>query len=320
MRTIVVSKCGNGEYTTISEAIQSISAQNKEEIVIKIKAGTYYEKVELYPSYVTLEGEDKNNTIISYDDYAKKQFPSGEMYRTFHSYTMFIAGSHIRIKNLTIENTAGLGEKVGQAVALYVEGDQVVVEGVRLLANQDTLFTGPLPHKPVEGSDFGGPMEGKERIVGRQYYKDCYIEGDIDFIFGSAVAVFEHCELFSKDLGKEVNGYVTAASTYEGQEYGYVFKHCRFTSDAKEGSVYLGRPWRNHAKTVLIHCELGAHIHPEGWHDWNKTEARNTTFYAEYESTGKGVEIANRVGWSHQLSEEEVTEYEINSILNLEKV
>lgn len=317
MNTIVVSKQGDGAFTSIQEAINSIPRDNTEEVVIRIKNGVYKEKIQIENSYITLEGEEKEHTVISYDDYAKKTFANGEAYRTFHTYTMFVGGSHVRLHNLTVENTAGLGSEVGQAVALYVEGDLVQVENVRLLGNQDTLFTGPLPWKPIEGNDFGGPMEGKPRIVGRQYYKDCYIEGDIDFIFGSAIALFEGCELFSKNLNREINGYVTAASTYENQEFGYVFKECRFTSNAKENSVYLGRPWRNHAKTVLISCELGAHIRKEGWDDWDKTEAQDTTYYAEYESRGEGAAPGERVSWSYQMSEKEKMKYNYDTIFKI---
>ncbi|MDO5291366.1 MAG: pectinesterase family protein [bacterium] len=317
-RKITVGSDSDCDFRTIKEALHSIPEFNKTPITIFIKKGIYEEKLEITTPYVTLVGEDKEDTLITFGDYAKMKFPDGSLIRTFNTYTVFVGADDIIIQNLTIKNNAGLGEKVGQAVALYVEGSRVRVEDVRLLANQDTLFTGPLPHKPVEGNDFGGPMEGKQRIVGKQYYKNCYIEGDIDFIFGSATAVFEHCELFSKDLGKQVNGYVTAASTYEGQEFGYVFIDCKFTSDAKAETVYLGRPWRDYAKTVLIHCEIGEHIHKEGWNDWNKELARKVAFYGEYASythEQKPVDCSSRVAWSHILNEEEASKYTLLNVL-----
>lgn len=315
--TYVVSANGDGDFATISETLSYVEHNHeaKEHLTIYIKNGLYKEKIMVTRGNLTFVGESNTGTILSYGDYAKMLLPDGSPYRTFHTYTMLIAANQITLKNLTIENTAGLGKDVGQAVALYVEGSRIKVEDVRLLGNQDTLFTGPLPHKPIEGKDFGGPMEGKERVVGKQYYKNCYIEGDIDFIFGSAVAVFEGCELFSKNLNQEINGYVTAASTYEGQEYGYVFIDCRFTSDAKEESVYLGRPWRNYAKTVLIGCELGNHIKREGWHDWNKEAARETVYYGEFKSVGPGASDENRVEWAHILTPEEAKQYTVEGIL-----
>ncbi len=317
-REITVGTSLSSDYHTINEALASIPADNEVPTTIFIKNGIYEEKLMITQPFITLVGEDKENTQITFGDYAKMTFPDGSFIRTFNTYTVFVGANDVTIKNLTIKNSAGLGEKVGQAVALYVEGSRVKVEDVRLIANQDTLFTGPLPHKPIEGSTFGGPMEGKERVVGKQYYKNCYIQGDIDFIFGSATAVFENCELYSNDLGKEENGYVTAASTYEGQEFGYVFMNCRFTSDAKKETVYLGRPWRDYAKTVLIHCEIGEHIHKEGWHDWNKELARRVAFYGEYDSythEQKPAVLDQRVPWSHILNEEDVAKYTLANIL-----
>lgn len=134
---------------------------------------------------------------------------------------------------------------MGQALALYVDGDRILFDRCRMLASQDTIFTGPLPPKEIEPNGFIGPKQYAPRINGRHYYKDCFIRGDIDFIFGSATAYFENCELYSQDIGREINGYVTAASTPEGQEYGYVFEGCHFTGNCPPRSVYLGRPWRN---------------------------------------------------------------------------
>jgi pectinesterase len=312
---IIVSKDGNGQFKTIQAAIDSIPENNSEEVEIYIKNGVYKEKISILKPYITLIGEDNEKTILTFDDYAKKLFPNGEAYRTFNTYTIFIRANDFTAKNLTIENSAGQGEIVGQAVAVYVEGDRSIFKGCRFLANQDTLFTGPLPPKPIESNNFGGPMEGKERIVGRQYYENCYIEGDIDFIFGSATAVFNKCEIFSKDINSEVNGYATAASTVQGREFGYVFFDCKLTSNAPAHTVYLGRPWRDYAKTVFINCLIGEHIKKEGWHSWDKPLAEKKTYYAEYKSYGPGASDTTRVSWSHILTDEEVNKYTISNIL-----
>ena len=161
-----------------------------------------------------------------------------------------------------------------------------MINSCRLIGHQDTLFTGPLPPKEIEPDGFIGPKQSAPRINGRQYYKNCYICGDIDFIFGSATAYFESCVIESLCRTTNVNdiqGYITAASTPEGQEYGYVFSNCKLISkDCPPNSVYLGRPWRNYAKTVFLECSLGNHIHECGFHDWKKEDARNTVLYAEY--------------------------------------
>lgn len=313
---IIVANDGSGQFTKIQDAIDSIPQDNKSKVEIFIKKGVYKEKINVYTPFISLIGEDTTETIITYDDYARKQFPNGESYRTFNSYTIFIEARNFSAKNITFENSAGIGDIVGQAVAVYVEGDRAIFKNCRLLGNQDTLFTGPLPPKPIEGNNFGGPMDRKERIVGRQYYENCYIEGDIDFIFGSATAVFNKCEIFSKNRNKDVNGYITAASTNHGKEFGYVFIDCKLTSDSKPNTVYLGRPWRDYAKTAFISCYLGDHIKNEGWHNWNKTNAEKETFYAEYNSHGPGASDRSRVSWCHILTHEEAKKYTISNILS----
>lgn len=315
---IIVSKDSSGDFKTIKEAIDSISQDNRTEVKIFIKNGIYKEKLNIEANYITLIGEDPIKTIITFNDYAKKKFSNGELYRTFNSYTVFVQGNNFTASNLTIENSSGPGEEVGQAVALYVEGGNAKFKNCRLIGYQDTLFTGPLPESPIEGNDFGGPMQGKPRIVGKQYYEECYIEGDVDFIFGSAIAVFNKCEIFSKDRNKEINGYITAASTPQNNEFGYIFIDCRLIGNAAKDSVYLGRPWRDYAKTVFINCYLGSHIKREGWHSWNKELATKEAYYGEYKSYGPGANDNNRENWSHILTEKEVKKYInlSNSLLN----
>lgn len=206
---------------------------------------------------------------------------------------------------MTIANSSGFGSEVGQAVAVYAEGDVILFENCRILGHQDTLFTGPLPFKEIEKGGFRGPTEFSPRIPGRQLYRRCYIEGEVDFIFGSAHGAFESCELFSLNCGKEINGYVTAASTYKDEKYGYIFKDCRFTSDCPRGTVYIGRPWRNYAKTVLLNCELGGHINPSAFHDWGKSEARETVFYGMYGCYGEGARPEELAPFAVLLTEEE---------------
>ena len=142
-----------------------------------------------------------------------------------------------------------------------------------------------------------------------------YKRQDIDFIFGSATAYFENCELYSQDIGREINGYVTAASTPEGQEYGYVFEGCHFTGNCPPRSVYLGRPWRNFAKTVLLHCRMEEHIRREGWHDWGKRDAHDTLYFAEAGSTGPGAVPEERPEWVRILSEDELEPYSRERVL-----
>lgn len=281
---MVVAKDGSGDYKYIQDAIDACRAFTPKRLSIFIKNGVYKEKV-LIPAWVTdisIIGESVDSTLITFDDHAGR----GKM-TTFDTYTLRIAGNDILLENLTIENSAG---PVGQAVALHIEGDRCVLRNCRLLGNQDTLF--------ASGEN------------SRQYYTNCYIEGTTDFIFGPATAVFKDCTIQSKK-----DSYITAASTPHRVEFGYVFIDCKLTAEPGADEVYLGRPWRDYAKTVFINTEMGDHILPEGWHNWGRPEAEATTYYAEYGSTGAGAMQESRIGWSHQLTAKEAKKYTLANIL-----
>ena len=314
-------------FPTIQAAVNSISDANTESVTIKLENGRYYEKLTIDKPYITLLGEDRDKTIITYDDYANMIMEDGSKRGTFRSYYVFVHTHDFTAENICFENSAGFGRLVGQALALYAEGDRLHFKNCKMLGSQDTIFTGPLPPTEKMVGGFTGPTQFEPRVNGRHYYENCYIRGDVDFIFGSATAFFENCEIFSKktdDLPpaapgeKQKNyGYITAASTAEGQEFGYVFKNCRLTSDCPKESVYLGRPWRNFAKTVFVNCEIGEHIRAVGWHDWNKPEAHETILYAEYKSFGPGApaDTAVRASFSKQLSDDEAGVYTKANVL-----
>ncbi|WP_460543388.1 pectinesterase family protein [Echinicola sediminis] len=287
---IIVAKDGSGDFKSIQEAFNSIPDFRKKVTKIHLKPGVYKEKLTL-PSTKTnvhLIGDGALETVITYDDYASKQNSFGEEMGTTGSSSFFVFGDGFFAKNITFENSSG---PVGQAVAVRVEGDKVVFENCRFLGFQDTLY----PHG--KGS--------------RQYYKDCYIEGTVDFIFGWSTAVFENCEIFSKEGGS----YITAASTDKESLHGFVFINCKLTGNAPPKSVYLGRPWREYAQTVFIKCEMGPHIIPEGWHNWGKPAAEENSFYAEYQSFGPGAAPDDRVMWSWQLTPDIGSAYTVANIL-----
>ena len=311
---MIVAQDGTGQFTTIQEAIDSISKDNTSRVAIYIKGGVYKEKLDINKPFVSLIGTHRDQVKLTFDDYAKKRLDNGEKMGTFGSYSCIVTGDAFFAKNITFENSAGKGSVVGQAVAMYVDADQAEFHDCSFLASQDTLFTAPLPPKPIEGDKFGGPREGLEKRSCRSYFKNCYLEGDVDFIFGSATTVFDNCEIHSLDLNQDVNGYITAASTPLGQEYGYVFFNCTLSSRAAAQTVYLGRPWRDYAKTVFIDCWMGGHIKEEGWHNWDKPHAEQTLFYAEYNSRGPGGRLGRRVPWAKVLTEEQVAGYTLENI------
>ncbi|MBO6170026.1 MAG: pectin esterase [Bacteroidales bacterium] len=299
---IVVSADGHGDYMTVQEAVNAIPDYSHAEITkVLIRKGIYKEEVIIPHSKFRVHfiGEDAGSTVITYDKYAKKLWPGREFpIGTSGSASIYIHASYITFENITFENSAGEGKDIAQAVAVFTDGDFLFFKGCRFIGNQDTLYT------------YG--RFGKEGGIKRNYFLDCYIEGTTDFIFGPSIAYFENCTLHSKK-----NSYVTAASTLKGQKYGYVFKNCRLTAAPGIDKVYLGRPWGAYAKTVFIDCELGAHIVPEGWHDWEKEGKPNTkknSFYAEYGSTGPGAS-GPRVKWAHKLSKRKVAEYDFDKVM-----
>lgn len=257
----VVAKDGSGDFFTVQEAINAVPDFRKESrTTIYIRKGVYKEKLIIPASKINVSLIGAEGAVISGDDYASKPNRFGENMSTSGSASCYIYAPDLICENLTFENTAG---RVGQAVACFVAGDRVIFRNCRFLGNQDTLY------------NFGKHC--------RQYFENCYIEGTVDFIFGSSTAVFNRCIVHS--LSK---GYLTAPSTPQDEAYGYVFIDCRLTAADGVEKVYLARPWRPYAKSVFIHCEMGGHILPVGWHNWNKKDAEKTIFFAEYENTGAG--------------------------------
>ena len=282
---IVVDRNGRGHFRNIQQAIDSVRAFNPEGMVtIFIHAGVYKEKLEL-PTHVCnvkLIGEDSEKTIITYDDHANINKMG-----TFRSYTFLIRGNDITIENLTIENSS---LPLGQAVALHIEGDRIIFRRCRFLGNQDTIYA------------------GRENM--RQYFEDCYIEGTTDFIFGPSTCWFERCEIFCKK-----NSYITAASTPQQVEFGYIFNQCKIIMDERINEVYLGRPWRAYAMTLFMNSELPEGIKTKGWDNWRKPENEKTVRYMEFNNTGKGAKTSDRVNWIKVLTPNEAKKYTVENAL-----
>lgn len=311
---ITVSRDNSGDFTSIQAAVDSISDGKAE--TIYIKKGIYKERVEIRKNNITLEGESMEECIITEGYYANMPMPDGNKRGTFRSYTFFVFADNFHASNLTFENSAGFGTEVGQAIAVYAEGDCITFTNCRMLGHQDTLFTGPLPHKVKQIGGFVGPTEFAERRHVRQFYDKCFISGEVDFIFGSATAYFKNCTLFALDRGVEgINAFYTAPSTYDGQEFGYVFDNCKFTGNGSPNSASLGRPWRNYAKTVLINCELDNVVCDNGFDDWNKPDAHETMFFAEYKNYGPGYKPEKRAAYVHQLDDTQAAKYTKDNIL-----
>lgn len=311
---ITVAKDNSGDFNSIQQAVDSIPAGTPE--TIYIKKGIYKERVEVRKNNISFVGESTDDTIITESYYARMIMPDGSKRGTFRSYTFFVYADNFTASNLTFENAAGFGDEFGQAIAVYAEGDNITFRNCKILGHQDTLFTGPLPMKEKQPGGFTGPtIDGIRRVV-HQLYEDCYIAGEIDFIFGSATAYFKNCTLFALNRNQEINAFYTVPSTYEGQAFGYVFESCTFTGNCPPKSVALSRPWRIHAKTVLLNCSYSDQIIDEGFTDWNKPESHETVYYAEYNGHGEGFKPEKRAAYVHQLNESEAALYTLENVMN----
>ena len=299
--TLFVARDGTAEFRNVSEAIEVCRAFMEYHKVIYVKKGVYKEKL-VIPQWLTnieICGEDRDQTIITWDDHANIKADispltsnlSPQKIGTFRTFTLKIQGSRITLKNITIENNSA---RLGQAVALHTEGDRLTFVNCRFLGHQDTIYTG----------------NAKTRL----YFKDCYIEGTTDFIFGPSTAWFEHCQIFCK-----ANSYITAASTPQDVAYGYIFNNCSISCDQGVDKVYLGRPWRDYGYTLFMNCQLPQQIRPEGWHQW-RPEAVKTARYMEYNNTGEGANVSQRVPWSRQLTKKEASKITLEAVFAISDI
>lgn len=283
-RKWVVAQDGSGDFTTVQAALNAVPHGNKKPVLVYVKKGVYKEKILLDSTkrFVTLMGEDKFGTTLTYDDHTGKIGTDGKAINTRTSWSFKILADDFTASNVTFQNDAGFN--AGQAVAVEADGDRAVFRDCRFVGNQDVLFT--------------------NSNKSRQYYENCYIEGTTDFIFGSATAWFQQCHIHSKK-----NSHVTAASTPKENAFGYVFNECILTGDTAVHSASLGRPWQAYANVAYLRCYIGQHIRPEGWSVWNNNENHLTARYVEYKNVGPSSGPSLRLPWTKELSEEEASRY-----------
>jgi polygalacturonase len=299
---VTVAADGSGDYKSVQAGVDELNAAGG---TVLIKSGTYREVVHVAKPHVRMLGMagDPGKVVIVNSNSASS---SGG---TFHSATVFVSGDDFYAENITFQNdysrNRGLQPQGSQAVALSVRGDRAIFRSVRFLGAQDTLFAAS---RSCETDT--GPC-----VPSRQYFYNCYIEGNVDFIFGDAIAVFDHCHIHA--IAHE-RVYVTAQSKrYPEQRSGYVFDHCRITADPQVGKIFLGRPWRAYATVVFLESELDEKVDPAGWAEWHagETARLETAFYAEHASFGLGGGTASREAHAHQLNDAEARKYAAASFL-----
>ena len=284
---ITVAADGSGDHTSVQDAVDAAPASSTERVTLRIGPGVYDEPVVIPSSKpnLTLVGTTGNakDVVITHDRAAGLPKPDGGTWGTSGSASVVISGNDVHAYDLTFENSFLREEHPEitstQAVALRTTGDRLVFDNVRFLGHQDTLYA-------------NSPNTDR---VSRQYYRNCYVEGDVDFIFGRGTAVFQGCEIRSLDRGSDSNnGFVTAPSTPPNQEFGFLFTESCFTSDAAPKSVYLGRPWVPSSspdarpQALIRDSWMGRHFKEQGWiemssgHDWRQFQLR------EFDNNGPG--------------------------------
>ena len=302
---ITVDPAGSGLFKTVQAAIDSVAAKNDERVRILIKPGTYTEHLVVKKPKISLIGQGKQpeDVVLTYNLSArspKTDGKAGETVGTTGSTSTLIGGADFVAENVTFANSTP--DNIAQAVAIKTQADRLAFHKCRFLGFQDTLYP----------------------TAGRQYFKDCYVTGDTDFIFGNATAVFDHCTINSSD-----SGFVTAANTKPETPFGFVFLDCTLTAteDAakKSHGTFLGRPWQwdrgTNASAAFIRCTIGPHISLAGWHPWdakNNLQPEKNTRYSEYKNvdpSGKPIDTSQCASWSHQLSDEEAEKYTVEKLL-----
>jgi polygalacturonase len=301
--TLYVAADGTGDFYSIQRALDAAS---KTGVVVLVAPGIYREVLTVNKPNITIRSanKDASKTVIVNDRNA------GENGGTLHSATVNVTADNFIAENLTIENDFNRTHPQlpagSQALALLVTGDRALFHNVRLLGNQDTVYAGSRNCAP----------DGASCVPTRQYFSDCFIAGNVDFIFGDSKAVFDRCEIHST---AHAGGYITAQSKhYAAQDSGFVFNHCKLTAgEGVTGPVFLGRPWRPMATVVFLNTEMGSHIDPAGWREWHpgETHSLETAYYAESNSTGPGAQHDKRDPHTHFLTPEQAQQYEPSAFL-----
>ncbi|MBO5684975.1 MAG: hypothetical protein J6R73_00105, partial [Alistipes sp.] len=299
--TYVVAKDGTGDYETVQAALNALKSNQTTPQVIYIKAGTYHEKmlVESNKTNVTLIGEDAATTILTYDDYSGKKDNNGNEIGTQNSASFMIKGKGFTAQNITFENPHKnlSGSSGAQAVAVCVMDDRATFYNCRMVGYQDTFYV---------------------KNHARVYCKECYIEGNVDFIFGDAILLCENCTLHCN----RHDSVLTAAAEHTGCAFGFTFIDCKIThiegkdfNNKEFSTFYLGRPWKQNARVVFIRCEEPAKLNEKAWR--RMSEGVDAALFAEYKCTGEGAapeRLEKREMGGRQLTDEEAATYTLQNI------
>ena len=311
----VIAPAG-GDFTSIQAAVDAAADGD----TLIVRPGTYRERVVVHRSRLRIVAE--GDAVLTGSGCAKDRYPDGTEKGTFLSATLLVLGDDVTVENLTVRNDAGDGRVVGQAVAVYAAGDRGVWRNCRFIANQDTLFCGPvqpsvleeIAPRTLEGVECVPAVNEPSATRGRQYFERCEIRGDVDFIFGSYRCWFESCTLFMNERG----GWYTAANTPKDQPWGFVFRDCALTGACKEGEAKLGRPWRAYARTLFLGCHMDEHVSPRGFEDWDNWDGIReiTERCGEWGTTGPRADQSQRHPKQKRLTDAEAAAVTPEAVLD----
>ncbi|XP_010259712.1 PREDICTED: pectinesterase PPME1-like [Nelumbo nucifera] len=285
-KVIKVNQDGSGEFKTVTEALKSIPKYNKERVVISIGPGEYVEKITVDKPFITFYGSPQNMPTLSFDGTAHE-------YGTVDSASVMVLANYFVAVNIIMKNSAPIPTgkfrfNGGQAVAMRVSGDKAAFYNCRFIGFQDTLLA----------------------YKGRHYFKDCYVEGTVDFVFGGGKTLFMNTEI--RSVSNELVMIVAQARKNASEDNGFSFVHCNVTGT---GDIYLGRPWFPYGRIIFAFTELCAQVNPLGWHEG--AVPTTNVYFVEYKNTGPGSNIDKRPAWvKTKLTDAEVQPFLSTAFIN----
>lgn len=293
-------------YLKENETLTEILNKCQKGDIIHLCNKTYNEKIKITIPNITIIG---HNSSIEYRDYYNKIGKDNKELLTVRTYTLMVESNNVTLKNLTIKNLSTPCSIYGQAVALHVLGDNFAASNCKIYGAQDTILAGPIPYDLTIRYKDLLPKDELKQTKSHQLYENCYIEGDVDFIFGCGICFFDKCEIHSLK-GK---GYISAPSHPEDYKYGFVFNKCILSSkDNNQNNVYLARPWRDYGSSTFIDCKIiNNHIKQEGFHHW-KPERERTCKMNIY----KTLDYNGLCSFANILDDNDINNYTKEKVLN----
>ncbi|KAL8128627.1 hypothetical protein V2J09_017782 [Rumex salicifolius] len=279
---IKVRKDGSGEFESVQKAIDSVKLQNTARTIIDIGPGEYKEKIKIerFKPYITFLGDPKSMPTLVFNGVAAHG-------GTDDSATVIVEADYFVASNIIFKNSSPrptLKSKEGQALALRIQGDKAAVYNCRLIGFQDTL------------------CDDK----GMHLYKDCYIEGTVDFIFGAGQSMFLNCEIHV--IPGDNMAMITAQGRNNADDQGgFVIVHCKVTGTG--GYAVLGRTWMSAPKVIFLHSSLSDAVAPAGWSSNFKPDTEKTAYFAESENEGPGADLSKRVPFMKKIAKEDTKPY-----------